>query len=186
MSRFRISATPIDTQMLRATLEAHGAGACVCFEGWVRDNHEGRVVRDASALGKYWMEHPHYTVGDALVVGDPRIDPLFFSEIWGPSPITLTYRNLDPNRRYVVQIGHGEPRSCCAGRFSNNDFVLDNGTVLQVPSFQLGNGVARDDPPAADDLALVTVEIFGTSTFTYNMRTADGNTRSSSSPRQAW
>ena len=45
MSRFRISATPIDTQMLRATLEAHGAGACVCFEGWVRDNHEGRAVR---------------------------------------------------------------------------------------------------------------------------------------------
>ena len=45
MSRFRISAEAIDTQTLRASLEAHGAGACVCFEGWVRDNHLGRAVR---------------------------------------------------------------------------------------------------------------------------------------------
>lgn len=45
MSRFRISASPIDTQALRASLEAHGAGACVCFEGWVRDHHQGRAVR---------------------------------------------------------------------------------------------------------------------------------------------
>ena len=45
MSRFRISAESIDTQTLRAMLEAHGAGACVCFEGWVRDNHQDRAVR---------------------------------------------------------------------------------------------------------------------------------------------
>lgn len=42
---------------------------------WANVRNEGRVVRDASALGKYWMEHPHFTVGDALIVGDPRIDP---------------------------------------------------------------------------------------------------------------
>ena len=45
MSRFRITADSIDTLALRTALEAHGAGACVCFEGWVRDNHQGRAVR---------------------------------------------------------------------------------------------------------------------------------------------
>lgn len=45
MSRFAISALPIDTQALRRALESHGAGACVTFEGWVRDHHQGRAVR---------------------------------------------------------------------------------------------------------------------------------------------
>ncbi len=42
---------------------------------WANVRNEGRVVREPRALGKYWMEHPHFTVGDALVVGDPRLDP---------------------------------------------------------------------------------------------------------------
>ena len=42
---------------------------------WANERNEGRVVRDARSLGKYWMEHPHYTVADALIEGDPRIDP---------------------------------------------------------------------------------------------------------------
>lgn len=44
MSRFAIVEQPLDPQALRAVLEAHGAGACVCFEGWVRDHHQGRAV----------------------------------------------------------------------------------------------------------------------------------------------
>jgi choline dehydrogenase-like flavoprotein len=42
---------------------------------WANQKSEGRVVRQPEALGKYWMEHPHYTVGDALISVDPRIDP---------------------------------------------------------------------------------------------------------------
>lgn len=42
---------------------------------WANVRNEGRVVRESATLGRYWMEHPHFTVADALIVGDPRIDP---------------------------------------------------------------------------------------------------------------
>lgn len=42
---------------------------------WSNVQNEGRLVRDPSALGKYWMEHPHFTIGEAVLTGDPRIDP---------------------------------------------------------------------------------------------------------------
>jgi choline dehydrogenase-like flavoprotein len=42
---------------------------------WANVRNEGRVVRDPTTLGRYFMEHPHFTVGDALVVGDTRLDP---------------------------------------------------------------------------------------------------------------
>jgi choline dehydrogenase-like flavoprotein len=42
---------------------------------WSNVQNEGRLVRDSSALGKYWMEHPHFTIGEAVLTGDPRIDP---------------------------------------------------------------------------------------------------------------
>jgi molybdopterin synthase catalytic subunit len=41
---FQISATPIDVHGLKAALEDHGAGACVCFEGWVRNLNDGSSV----------------------------------------------------------------------------------------------------------------------------------------------
>ena len=41
---FGIVATPIDAQRLKAELENPGAGACVCFEGWVRNSNEGSAV----------------------------------------------------------------------------------------------------------------------------------------------
>ncbi|TVQ58515.1 MAG: GMC family oxidoreductase [Rhodobacteraceae bacterium] len=31
---------------------------------WSNETSNGRVVRRADALGRYWMEHPHFTVGD--------------------------------------------------------------------------------------------------------------------------
>jgi molybdopterin synthase catalytic subunit len=41
---FRISAVPFDPTALRAALTNEQAGACVTFEGWVRDRNEGQVV----------------------------------------------------------------------------------------------------------------------------------------------
>jgi molybdopterin synthase catalytic subunit len=41
---FQISATPIDIHGLKRALEDPGAGACVCFEGWVRNLNEGSAV----------------------------------------------------------------------------------------------------------------------------------------------
>jgi molybdopterin synthase catalytic subunit len=42
--RFAVSETAIDTDAMKAGLTAEHAGACVCFEGWVRDHNEGRAV----------------------------------------------------------------------------------------------------------------------------------------------
>ncbi len=41
---FRILSDPIDPATLRAALVRTHAGACVVFEGWVRDLNEGRPV----------------------------------------------------------------------------------------------------------------------------------------------
>ena len=45
MKRFRISDTPFDAAALHARLQHAAAGACSIFEGWVRNNNEGRPVR---------------------------------------------------------------------------------------------------------------------------------------------
>ena len=42
---FRISPTPLEIPALRATLADARAGACVTFEGWVRDHNEGQAVQ---------------------------------------------------------------------------------------------------------------------------------------------
>jgi molybdopterin synthase catalytic subunit len=41
---FRFTQTAIDTQSARAELQNLGAGGYVSFEGWVRDQNEGREV----------------------------------------------------------------------------------------------------------------------------------------------
>jgi molybdopterin synthase catalytic subunit len=41
---FAITADPIDPGTLKAQLEANRAGACVTFEGWVRNLNEGEAV----------------------------------------------------------------------------------------------------------------------------------------------
>jgi molybdopterin synthase catalytic subunit len=41
---FRISSTVIDPEALKRTLSAATAGACVTFEGWVRDHNDGAAV----------------------------------------------------------------------------------------------------------------------------------------------
>ncbi len=44
MSDFRLSASPIDRSIETRRLDDAGAGACVVFEGWVRNHNEGRAV----------------------------------------------------------------------------------------------------------------------------------------------
>lgn len=41
---FELSEQPLDGAKLRATLPVPAAGACVVFEGWVRNENEGRPV----------------------------------------------------------------------------------------------------------------------------------------------
>lgn len=42
---FKLSEFPIDSTALARELAHASAGACVTFEGWVRDHNEGRAVR---------------------------------------------------------------------------------------------------------------------------------------------
>ncbi|MEO7063810.1 MAG: molybdenum cofactor biosynthesis protein MoaE [Dokdonella sp.] len=44
MKRFRLSATAIDVVGEKAALDHAAAGACLNFEGWVRNHNEGRAV----------------------------------------------------------------------------------------------------------------------------------------------
>ncbi len=44
MGSFTISSTPIDAAALQRTLADARAGACVTFEGWVRNRNEGQPV----------------------------------------------------------------------------------------------------------------------------------------------
>jgi molybdopterin synthase catalytic subunit len=41
---FEISPQAIDPEVLKRRLTAARAGACVCFEGWVRDHNDGEPV----------------------------------------------------------------------------------------------------------------------------------------------
>jgi len=45
MSRFQLSDRPIDAAALARALTDAGAGACVTFEGWVRNENAGRPVQ---------------------------------------------------------------------------------------------------------------------------------------------
>ena len=37
---------------------------------WSNVRSNGQVVKNAGALGKYWMEHPHFTLGDLILFGE--------------------------------------------------------------------------------------------------------------------
>lgn len=119
--------------------------------------------------GENWTATGEATAGDLSQTG---IDLLFFSELLGGT-VTLTYRNLNPERTYLLQILHGEPRSCCATTYSNNSLSTDVDEAADVTAFQLGNGVNGDDPPATEDVAIVSAEISGATTFTYTARPGD-------------
>jgi len=42
---FSLTSSAIEVGMLKASLQDLGAGACVTFEGWVRDNNEAKSVK---------------------------------------------------------------------------------------------------------------------------------------------
>ena len=44
MTEFALSGTPIDCAALARALAQSNAGACVTFEGWVRDHNDGKRV----------------------------------------------------------------------------------------------------------------------------------------------
>jgi hypothetical protein len=109
------------------------------------------------------------STADLSLGGYATIDPLFFSEIWGGNPISVTVSNLNPAKTCLVQILHGEPRSCCGATFMTNDFLLPSGGSLPVPAFTLGNGIAGENPPDVLDRAIVEVELRGVTSFSYRM-----------------
>jgi choline dehydrogenase-like flavoprotein len=39
---------------------------------WMNQRDGGRLVQDSRTLGRYWMEHPHVTVGDFLLEAGPE------------------------------------------------------------------------------------------------------------------
>ncbi len=41
---FEVSAGPIDTEVLKSRVQDRTCGACVVFEGWIRNHNEGREV----------------------------------------------------------------------------------------------------------------------------------------------
>jgi molybdopterin synthase catalytic subunit len=65
---FRLSAEPLDPAALQRALAAPGAGACVTFEGWVRNNHEGRPVTalEYEAFGPLAEKEGARVVAEAL------------------------------------------------------------------------------------------------------------------------
>ncbi len=114
--------------------------------------------------------------GGALATADigSAIDNLFFTETWnqGGTGMKLTY-TLPDTGEFLVEILHGEPRSCCQGRFSAVTFTDANGTV-NVPEFVLGNGVANQNPPADADWAIIRARVKGVTQFTYTMPNGSG------------
>lgn len=38
---------------------------------WSNELSNGQLIKDDSTLGKYWMEHPHYRLGEAIITGNP-------------------------------------------------------------------------------------------------------------------
>jgi molybdopterin synthase catalytic subunit len=70
MKPFGIVTDPIDAAALRARLSSSSAGAVVCFEGTVRDMHEGRAV---AALGYEAYVELAEREGETIVAESPTL-----------------------------------------------------------------------------------------------------------------
>lgn len=68
MNRFRLSETPVDADAEKRALAAEAAGACVCFEGWVRNANGGRDVRrlDYQAFGPLALSEGERILAEAM------------------------------------------------------------------------------------------------------------------------
>ena len=104
----------------------------------------------------------------------PGIDDLFFSELSSTGEVTLTCQGIDPAKTYLVQFLHGEPRDCCATVYLANTISTNLDPAQTLPAISIGNGVGAEDPPAASDLAIVSVELTGVESFTYVARSGPG------------
>lgn len=60
---FQLSEQPFDTVKLRQSLLMPNSGAYVSFEGWVRDNHAGRVV-----ISLNYQAHPNLALSEGSSV----------------------------------------------------------------------------------------------------------------------
>jgi molybdopterin synthase catalytic subunit len=67
MSRFHLSGQPIDSAALARALTDVSAGACVTFEGWVRNENDGRSVQrlDYQAYGPLAQTEGERILGEA-------------------------------------------------------------------------------------------------------------------------
>ena len=67
MTRFELCDEPIDTAALSRSLADAGAGACVTFEGWVRNTNAGRAVQrlDYQAYGALASKEGEAILADA-------------------------------------------------------------------------------------------------------------------------
>ena len=66
---FSISDMPLDTTTLKAQLADPGAGACVTFEGWVRDYNDGRRV-----LRLEYEAYPEVALKEGTAILEAAID----------------------------------------------------------------------------------------------------------------
>jgi molybdopterin synthase catalytic subunit len=68
MRHFRLSDAPIDAAALRDAIEDPAAGACVTFEGWVRNHNAKRDVTrlDYQAYGALAEEEGEAILADAI------------------------------------------------------------------------------------------------------------------------
>ena len=69
MSRFSLSESVIDGAAEKSALDNTSAGACVIFEGWVRNHNDGRQVLrlDYQAYAALAQNEGEAILGDALV-----------------------------------------------------------------------------------------------------------------------
>lgn len=56
---------------------------------WANRNHRGGVVPQAQTLGRYWMEHPHFTVGQAALFSFTGMRIAGGMRFYAPTPAFL-------------------------------------------------------------------------------------------------
>ena len=87
---FRISSTPLDSAALKTALTNAQAGACVTFEGWVRDHNEGQAVQAleyeayaslAEKEGERILAEARAKFAITAAVGVHRVGPLQLGDI---------------------------------------------------------------------------------------------------------
>lgn len=62
---------------------------------WANACNGGRVVPEPNALGRYWFEHPHFTLGEAWLENAAGFDFDRWSIVWAaPTPSVLRDRHL--------------------------------------------------------------------------------------------